>query len=111
VPVYLAKPAQKQIKKLEKKHQKAVLKALDRLAKDPRPPKSEKLGGHRSFRRVRAGDFRVIYAIEDQTVIVLRVRNRKDAYEGLEDLNPQLVSALIELAKNTIEALPASGRC
>ena len=97
--ISVAKPAQKQIKQLDKKAQKAVIKALGLLEKNPYPPKSEKLSGHSPFRRVRAGDFRVIYAVEEQTVIVLHVRNRKDAYKGLDQLSPQLATALTELRR------------
>jgi mRNA interferase RelE/StbE len=107
--LHVAKPATKQIKHLEKRAQRAVLKALERLERNPRPPKSEKIGGHPPFRRIRAGDFRIIYAIEDLTVIVLHVRDRKDAYKGLDNLSPQLATALIELAESTIEALPTTG--
>ncbi len=107
--IHVAKPAQKQIRRLDKKSQKAIVRALERLGSNPRPPKSEKIGGHPPFWRVRAGDYRIIYAVENQTVIVLRVRSRKNAYEGLDNLSPQLQIALVELAQNTLEALPPAG--
>lgn len=57
--------------------------ALDALAANPRPPSSRKLSGENAW-RVRVGDTRVIYQIEDDRllVIVVRVRHRADAYRN-----------------------------
>jgi len=66
---------------------KAVLRKIDLtlrvLRENPRPPKARKLSGAlREYHRIRVGDFRIIYLIEDANLVVcvVRVRDRKDAY-------------------------------
>jgi mRNA interferase RelE/StbE len=52
------------------------------LAHDPRPSGVEKLHGVEGRYRVRQGDYRIIYVIDDalRRVIVLKVRHRREAY-------------------------------
>ncbi len=52
------------------------------LAEKPRPPRSAKLKGEVDLRRVRVGDYRIIYQIEHNRllVIVIRVAHRRDVY-------------------------------
>jgi len=52
------------------------------LATNPRPYGSEKLSGLETTYRVRQGDYRIVYDIDDATatVLVLKVRHRKDVY-------------------------------
>jgi mRNA interferase RelE/StbE len=58
--------------------------AVSRLADDPRPPGCVKLHGAAGW-RIRVGDYRVLYDIEDDvlTVTVLRAGHRRDVYRGL----------------------------
>ncbi len=51
------------------------------LAEDPRPPASRPLKGRPAY-RVRVGDYRIIYAIEDEVllVVVVTVGHRRDVY-------------------------------
>ena len=53
------------------------------LAGDPRPSGVKKLQGERRLWRIRVGDYRVIYSIDDRAraVDVVRVRHRSKAYE------------------------------
>ena len=53
------------------------------MADDPRPPGCKKLKGVENLYRLREGDYRVIYSVEDRVlrVIVVAVGNRKDVYE------------------------------
>ena len=55
------------------------------LAENPRPPGVEKLVGPESFYRVRVGDYRIIYQIEDDRfiVLVIRIRHRREVYRSL----------------------------
>ena len=55
------------------------------LADNPRPPGVEKLAGEEALYRVRAGDSRVVYSIEDKVLLVLVVRigNRGEVYRRL----------------------------
>ncbi len=80
-----AKSVAKDLKPLPKS---ARVKALDvvetSLASDPYQGKALK-GPYRGLYRFRVGDYRIIYSIEKDrlVVFVLRIRHRKDAYRGL----------------------------
>jgi mRNA interferase RelE/StbE len=66
----------------------AILRRVDArlrsLADQPRPPGVRHLQGS-PFWRLRVGDYRVIYTIDDaqQVVTIARVRHRGDVYRGL----------------------------
>ena len=55
---------------------------IDALADEPRPPRVRKLAGMRDTYRVRVGDYRVIYEIHDDVllVLVIDVGHRRDVY-------------------------------
>jgi len=77
----ILRSAQRQLEKLPKREYAAVRDAIFALADEPRPQGCIQLSGREGW-RIRQGDYRVIYEIDDaaQTVTVLRVRHRKDAY-------------------------------
>jgi len=58
-----------------------ILKRIQDLAIDPRPPGCEKLSGQERY-RVRQGGYRILYEIKDQhlVVIVVKVAHRREAY-------------------------------
>jgi mRNA interferase RelE/StbE len=60
-----------------------VVTGIRRLADDPRPPGSEKLSGEDRY-RTRQGDYRVVYAVDDERRIVevVRIGHRRDVYRG-----------------------------
>jgi mRNA interferase RelE/StbE len=62
--------------------QARVGRRLDTLSSDPRPPGSQKLEGGEGFHRVRVGDYRVVYAIDDpaRVVTIVKVGHRGDVY-------------------------------
>ncbi|MDQ7858548.1 MAG: type II toxin-antitoxin system RelE/ParE family toxin [Armatimonadota bacterium] len=59
-----------------------IISRVEALATDPRPPGCVKLQGAADLWRVRVGEYRVIYAIDDdQRLVDIRVvRHRSDAY-------------------------------
>jgi len=65
----------------------AVFSRIDRkilgLGENPRPPGCKKLKGYRDPRRIRVGDWRVLYVIDDaaQLVSITRVAHRREIYE------------------------------
>ena len=65
---------------------KDVLRRVDAcifaLARMPRPRRTKKMRGAPDLWRVRVGDYRVIYAIEDEKllIVVIRVGHRRDVY-------------------------------
>lgn len=72
----------KQLQQLPRPVFAAALKAVVGLADDPRPAGVRKLVGSRSDRRVRIGEYRIVYEIDDRagTVVVMQVRHRRDVY-------------------------------
>jgi mRNA interferase RelE/StbE len=77
--------AARAIRKLGRDAQRQVVAKLERLADNPRPPGSKKLEGTEDLHRVRVGDYRIVYRIEDQVLLVLvvRVAHRSDVYRRL----------------------------
>lgn len=80
--VVFRKSALKELRKLPKEAVAKLYELISGLADDPRPAGCKKLKGFQNLWRVRSGDYRVIYSIEDGRLIVeiVRVRDRKDAY-------------------------------
>ena len=80
--VTILPPAMKQIGKLDPQVRRRIDAALLALGDDPRPPGSKKLVKVDAW-RIRVGDWRVIYQIKDDQllVLILRVGHRRDVYE------------------------------
>lgn len=74
--------AAKSIQKLQRHDQIRVTKAIAALATDPRPTGCTKLSGTTSSYRVRVGDYRIVYIIDDtiRVVTVTRVGHRREVY-------------------------------
>lgn len=79
--ISIRRKAQKQLAKIPANDYKKIKQAILDLAQDPRPSGSKKLKGRQSW-RIRQGNYRVIYEIQDEQliIIVLDVGNRKDIY-------------------------------
>lgn len=62
-----------------------MLRKVAALADDPRPPGATRLVGADDLWRIRIGDYRVVYAIEDDhlLVIIVRVAGRGKAYRDI----------------------------
>ncbi|MBF4563391.1 type II toxin-antitoxin system RelE/ParE family toxin [Microbacterium sp. VKM Ac-2870] len=75
--------AAKEVRKLEPQIRRRVLAAIANLETDPRPSGVRKLAGHESAWRVRIGDYRVLYEISNERVVVtvFRVAHRRAVYE------------------------------
>ncbi len=76
--------AEKEIQKLPNQIIKRLSVAIDGLSSNPRPSGCKKLEGQKeSLWRIRIGEYRVIYSIEDTIKIIeiRRVGHRKDVYE------------------------------
>jgi mRNA interferase RelE/StbE len=81
--VRLAPAAERQLRKLDPAGRRRVQAAIDLLAVDPRPPSARQLVGGAGEWRVRTGDFRIIYEIHDEQLVILvvKVGHRRDVYE------------------------------
>jgi mRNA interferase RelE/StbE len=77
--------AKREIKKLPPQILERVGLVLDELAHDPRPPGVKKLQGLDDTYRVRVGDYRIVYEIQDNLliVLVLSVAHRREVYRDL----------------------------
>lgn len=80
--VIIKPSAQKSILKLPMVIQTRILDALEELANDPRPDGVKKLQGSCDFYRIRIGDYRVIYSIQDKQLYidVVAVGHRSSIY-------------------------------
>lgn len=74
--------AERALANIARRDQKRIALRIDALAQDPRPPGSRKLVGGTNEYRIRSGDYRVVYSVEDRKVlvIVMRIAHRKDIY-------------------------------
>jgi len=74
--------AEKKLRKLGKADRIRVLRAVQGLAREPRPSGCRKLQGYDDVFRIRVGRFRVLYSIDGRRIIVavLKVAHRKDVY-------------------------------
>ncbi|MEW6252681.1 MAG: type II toxin-antitoxin system RelE/ParE family toxin [Planctomycetota bacterium] len=74
--------AERDLAALERRDLVRVARRIDALAQNPRPPGAEKLKGVDALWQVRAGDYRILYTIRDDVVLVLvvRVRHRREVY-------------------------------
>lgn len=80
--IEIKRSAQKEIKKLPDTVLKRVVEKITSLAQDPRPDGCKKLSGEEKY-RVRVGDYRILYSIKDDVLLiyVVKVAHRKDVYE------------------------------
>jgi mRNA interferase RelE/StbE len=81
--VALTSSPEKELSRLPKKVIARVIPRLEQLGPAPRPPKCKKLKGGDNEWRIRVGDYRIIYVIDDaaRTVDVTRIAHRRDVYE------------------------------
>jgi mRNA interferase RelE/StbE len=81
--IRFARSAEKELSQLPSATVERIRLAIQGLATQPRPTNSKKLKGLDNAYRLRVGDYRVLYEVHDDLVLVLvvRVRHRKDAYQ------------------------------
>ena len=81
--ITFTRSAEKELDSLESTFIRRIVPKIDALAQEPRPHGCRKIVGEKNLWRIRIGDYRVIYAINDaeHTVDVTAVRHRSKAYE------------------------------
>ena len=79
--VELKRSAAKEIEKLPQKVLHRIIEKIQLLSTDPRPHGCKKLSGEEKY-RIRIGEYRVLYEIVDDRLIVyvVKVSHRKDVY-------------------------------
>ena len=82
--VSLSPMAARQLRTLDAVARRRIQAALELLAEQPRPPASTQLVGGAGVWRVRTGDYRIVYEIKDDQllVLVLRMGHRREVYKA-----------------------------
>ncbi len=82
--ISLAPPAARQLRKFDAQVRRRIQAALELLAAEPRPPAATRLVGGSGEWRVRTGDYRIVYEIEDDRllILVLRLGHRREIYQA-----------------------------
>jgi mRNA interferase RelE/StbE len=80
--VELTPAAERTLRKLDKPIARALAAEMAQLAYEPRPAGVKALKGHRGALRLRVGDYRVVYRVEDKrlVVLVLDLGHRREIY-------------------------------
>ena len=75
--------AAKALRKIHPTEQKRIVRAIEALGVTPRPPRAIQLAGGDGELRIRVGDYRIIYDIEDDAldVLVQHLGHRGDVYK------------------------------
>ena len=80
--VYLEHAAEKDLKKLPGEIFQRIIIHIKSLAGTPRPSGCRKITGAKNDWRIRVGDYRIIYEVDDnvRVVKIMGVRDRREAY-------------------------------
>jgi len=80
--IEIKKSAQKEIFSLQRNDLNNIVKKISSLSKNPRPDGCKKLSADEKY-RVRVGNFRILYSIEDDILViyVVKVGHRKNVYK------------------------------
>lgn len=83
--VFLEARAERDLKKLPREIRARILPKILSLKQNPRPAGVKKLSAQEEYYRLRVGDWRVVYEINDRQkkVNIFRIRHRREAYENL----------------------------
>lgn len=71
----MAPPAEQQLRTFAKPLRTLLVKRLHALRSSPRPPGVTKLDGLDHLYRIREGDYRIVYAIREQILLVLSIKS------------------------------------
>ncbi|HFQ81423.1 MAG TPA: type II toxin-antitoxin system RelE/ParE family toxin [Desulfobacterales bacterium] len=75
----------KSVKRFPKRDLVRIKKKIDDLSRNLPDPATTKMKGNNSFHKIRSGDYRIIYEIHDDRLVILVVKigHRKDVYKNL----------------------------
>ena len=81
--VEITRTAEKQLKKIDKSFQSKIVKLILSLANNPYPSGCKQLVGYHDLFRIRVGNYRIIYSVENKKliIIILKLGHRKDIYK------------------------------
>ena len=77
--------AAKALKKIPKADRKRIVNKINSLTESLPNPDTTKMKGNNPFHKVRVGDYRIVYEIQDEILLILIVKigHRKDIYRNL----------------------------
>ena len=81
--VYLKPAAERALKKIvDRSTRHRIARAIDGLATTVRPPQAVRIQGSDGLLRIRTGDYRIIYTVEDatRTVLIATIGHRREVY-------------------------------
>jgi mRNA interferase RelE/StbE len=80
--ILLERRAEKDLRKLSSELFQRIIAKIQSLSENPKPQGSRKITGSKNDWRIRIGDYRAIYEIDEQEkrVRIMRVRHRREAY-------------------------------
>ena len=80
--VIFKRKVEKDLGRIDQQHIKKILEKIEVLENNPFPPNSTKLVNTDRTYRLRVGDYRVIYQVDEEKkeIIIFYIRHRKDAY-------------------------------
>jgi mRNA interferase RelE/StbE len=80
--ILLERSAERDLKKLPKRKFDRIVLGIKSLAQNPKPHGTRKIIGSRNDWRIRVGDYRVIYEIDEEgrAIKIMRIRHRREAY-------------------------------
>ncbi|OHB76576.1 MAG: addiction module antitoxin [Planctomycetes bacterium RBG_16_55_9] len=81
--ITIRKPAAKELEDIPRKDLQKLVNRIRSLAKDPRPHGSQKLSGQEQY-RIRQGDYRIVYSIEDKASLIdiVKIGHRREIYRS-----------------------------
>jgi mRNA interferase RelE/StbE len=80
--IEFTRSATKDLRKIDRSRIPQILERIESLGDEPRLPGCKKLTGSERTYRIWVGDYRVIYEVEDDDlVLIVRIRHRSEAYE------------------------------
>jgi mRNA interferase RelE/StbE len=82
--IRIKKSAAKELETIPRKaDRRRIVTRIEALADEPRPDGCRKLSGSERY-RIRQGPYRIVYAIEDEQLVVyvVQIGNRKNVYRG-----------------------------
>jgi mRNA interferase RelE/StbE len=83
--VLILPAALRQLADLSRADQRRISDKIERLEVDPRPPAVKCLQGKREYLRLRSGDYRIVYTVDDdrQGILIVAIGHRREVYRAL----------------------------
>lgn len=80
--IEFARSVEKELRSIDRKWIPKILTAIEALADTPQPHGCKKLVGSEHTYRIRVGDYRIIYDLQGDKLVILivRIRHRRDVY-------------------------------